>query len=59
MLGGLGVFNHLLVALVAGLGATVGEYSAYLLDHGGRRFVSKRYEHKMDLLCSFLCGMGG
>jgi membrane protein DedA with SNARE-associated domain len=49
-LGGSGFFSPFWIAVAAGLGATVGEYSAYLVGFGGRKLISEKYKKKMDLL---------
>jgi membrane protein YqaA with SNARE-associated domain len=49
-LGGLGIFEPLFIAIAAGLGAAIGEFSGYLLGVGGRKVISERYKKKMDLL---------
>jgi membrane protein DedA with SNARE-associated domain len=54
-LGGLSVngawiFEPLLIAVAAGLGSAIGEFSGYLLGVGGRKVISKRYKKKMDFL---------
>lgn len=49
-LGGSGLFDPFWIAVAAGLGATVGEYSAYLVGFGGRKLISEKYKKKMDLL---------
>ena len=49
-LGGLDIFDPFFIAVAAGLGSTVGEFSGYLLGYGGRRFIGDRYRKKMDTL---------
>jgi len=49
-LGGLDIFDPFLIAVAAGLGSVVGEFSGYLLGYGGRRFIGDRYRKKMDTL---------
>lgn len=54
-LGGLTVngawaFEPLLIAMAAGLGSAVGEFSGYLLGIGGRKVISEKYKRKMDFL---------
>lgn len=49
-LGGLEIFDPLLIAIAAGLGSVVGEFSGYLLGYGGRKFIGEKYRLKMDLL---------
>lgn len=48
-LGGQG-FNPLLIAVTAGLGSAIGEFSGYLLGWGGRKAISEKYKKKMDFL---------
>jgi len=43
-------FNPLLIAVFAGLGAAVGEFSGYLIGLGGRKVIGERYKRKMDIL---------
>ncbi len=40
--------NPLLLGLVAGSGATVGELIAYLLGYGGRRVINKKYNSRLE-----------
>ncbi len=49
-LGGLGVFEPVWIAVAAGIGSAVGEFSGYLLGFGGRKAISERYKKKMDVL---------
>ncbi|MEM2972093.1 MAG: VTT domain-containing protein [Candidatus Bathyarchaeia archaeon] len=44
------VFEPLWIAVAAGLGSAVGEFSGYLLGVGGRRIISEKYRRKMDFL---------
>jgi membrane protein YqaA with SNARE-associated domain len=39
-----------LIAVAAGLGSAVGEFSGYLLGWGGRKVISERYRRKMEFL---------
>lgn len=48
-LGGQG-FNPLLIAVAAGIGSSIGEFSGYLLGFGGGKAISERYKKKMDFL---------
>lgn len=48
--GGIYVFDPIWIALAAGLGSAVGEFSAYLIGLGGRKAIGDRYRKKMDLL---------
>ena len=43
-------FEPLWIAVAAGLGSAVGEFSGYLLGFGGRKAISERYKKKVDLL---------
>ena len=49
-LGGLQTFDPLFIALAAGTGAAVGEFSGYLIGFGGRRVIGEKYKKKMDFL---------
>jgi len=44
------VFEPLLIAVVAGIGSAIGEFSGYLLGFGGRKAISGKYRKKMDFL---------
>jgi membrane protein YqaA with SNARE-associated domain len=50
ILGGLQIFNPLLIAVAAGLGSAIGEFSGYLIGVGGRKVISDKYKKKMDFL---------
>jgi len=39
-----------LIAVAAGAGSAVGEFSGYLLGWGGRKVISERYRRKMEFL---------
>ena len=43
-------FEPLYIAVVAGIGSAVGEFSGYLLGLGGRKVISGRYKEKMEFL---------
>lgn len=43
-------FEPILIALAAGTGAAIGEFSGYLLGMGGRTIISEKYKKKMDVL---------
>ena len=43
-------FDPFLIGVFAGLGATVGEFSGYLIGLGGRRVIGEKYKRKMDVL---------
>jgi membrane protein YqaA with SNARE-associated domain len=49
-LGGLQTFDPLWIAVAAGVGSTVGEFSGYLIGFGGRKVISEKYKKKMDFL---------
>jgi membrane protein YqaA with SNARE-associated domain len=38
------------IAVAAGLGSTIGEFSGYLLGFGGRKVIGEKYKKKMDVL---------
>jgi membrane protein YqaA with SNARE-associated domain len=50
ILGGLQTFDPLLIAVAAGVGSTIGEFSGYLLGAGGRKVISNKYKKKMNFL---------
>jgi membrane protein YqaA with SNARE-associated domain len=50
ILGGLPSFDPLLIAVAAGLGSAIGEFSGYLLGMGGRKVIGDRYKKKMEFL---------
>jgi membrane protein YqaA with SNARE-associated domain len=41
-------FNPLLIGIVAGIGAGVGQYAHYYIGEGGRYIIPKRYVEKID-----------
>jgi len=45
-----GTFEPFWIALAAGTGSAIGEFSGYLLGFGGRKVISERYKKKMDFL---------
>jgi membrane protein YqaA with SNARE-associated domain len=49
-LGGVPSFDPLLIAVAAGIGSSIGEFSGYFLGVGGRKIISERYKKKMDVL---------
>jgi len=49
-LGGLQTFDPLWIAVAAGAGAAIGEFSGYLIGFGGRRIIGEKYKKKMDFL---------
>jgi membrane protein YqaA with SNARE-associated domain len=50
ILGGLQTFDPLLIAVAAGFGSAIGEFSGYLLGVGGRKVISDKYKKKMDFI---------
>ncbi len=48
--GGTWVFEPVWIAVAAGIGSAVGEFSGYLIGVGGGKAISGRYKKKMDLL---------
>jgi membrane protein YqaA with SNARE-associated domain len=44
------VFEPLWIAVAAGAGSAIGEFSGYLLGVGGRKVISDRYKKKMDFI---------
>jgi membrane protein DedA with SNARE-associated domain len=44
------VFEPLLIAAAAGVGAAIGEFSGYLIGFGGRKVIGEKYKRKMDIL---------
>jgi membrane protein DedA with SNARE-associated domain len=49
-IGGNWAFDPLLIAVFAGAGAAIGEFSGYLIGVGGRKVIGDRYKRKMDVL---------
>lgn len=49
-LGGVSSLDPILIALVAGLGSAIGEFSGYLLGLGGRKAIGEKYKKKMTVL---------
>ena len=49
-IGGAWVFEPLWIAVAAGLGSSIGEFSGYMLGLGGRRAIIGRYKKKMEFL---------
>jgi membrane protein YqaA with SNARE-associated domain len=43
-------FEPVWIAVAAGLGSAIGEFSGYLLGFGGRKAISEKYKKKMDFL---------
>jgi membrane protein YqaA with SNARE-associated domain len=50
ILGGHPSFDPLWIAVAAGAGAAIGEFSGYLIGVGGRKVISDKYKKKMDFL---------
>ncbi len=50
IISGSSAFEPLWIAVAAGLGAVLGEFSGYLIGLGGRRVISEKYKKKMDIL---------
>jgi membrane protein YqaA with SNARE-associated domain len=50
ILGGLQTFDPLLIAIAAGVGSAIGEFSGYLIGVGGRKVISDKYKKKVDFL---------
>jgi membrane protein YqaA with SNARE-associated domain len=44
------VFDPLWIAVAAGAGAAIGEFSGYLLGVGGRKVIGDRYKKRMDFI---------
>ena len=43
-------FEPIWIAVAAGLGSALGEFSGYLLGVGGRKFIGGKYKKKMEFL---------
>jgi membrane protein YqaA with SNARE-associated domain len=50
ILGSYSNFDPLWIAVAAGAGAAIGEFSGYLIGFGGRRIIGEKYKKKMDFL---------
>jgi membrane protein YqaA with SNARE-associated domain len=50
ILGASSSFDPLLIAVAAGLGSAIGEFSGYLLGVGGRKAIGNRYKKRMDFI---------
>lgn len=48
--GGSYVFEPVWIAVAAGFGSTIGEFSGYLLGFGGRRKITGKYKKNVDFL---------
>ena len=44
------VFEPMWIAVAAGIGSAVGEFSGYSLGFGGRRVIGEKYKKKMEFL---------
>jgi membrane protein YqaA with SNARE-associated domain len=44
------LFDPLWIAVAAGIGSAIGEFSGYLLGVGGRKVISDKYKKKMDFI---------
>jgi membrane protein DedA with SNARE-associated domain len=44
------IFEPLWIAVAAGSGAAIGEFSGYLIGMGGRKVIRDKYKKKMDFL---------
>jgi len=44
------VFEPVWIAVAAGIGSAMGEFSGYLIGFGGRRVISEKYKKKMEFL---------
>jgi membrane protein YqaA with SNARE-associated domain len=49
-MGGLPGFEPIWIAVAAGLGSAIGEFSGYLIGVGGRKAIGQKYRKKMDFL---------
>lgn len=45
-----GTFEPLWIAIAAGIGSAVGEFSGYLIGFGGSKVISEKYKKKMEFL---------
>jgi membrane protein YqaA with SNARE-associated domain len=50
ILGGLSSFDPLWIAVAAGLGSAIGEFSGYLLGVGGRKVIGNKYKKRMEFI---------
>jgi membrane protein DedA with SNARE-associated domain len=58
ILGGLAGFDPFLIAVAAGLGAAIGEFSGYLVGMGGRKVIGDKYKKRMDFLTKLFKKLG-
>lgn len=56
--GGTWTFEPLWIALAAGIGSAVGEFSGYLLGFSSRKVISEKYKKKMDFLVKVFSKFG-
>jgi membrane protein YqaA with SNARE-associated domain len=47
-------YDPLWIAVAAGFGSTIGEFSGYVLGFGGRKVISEKYKKKIDVLTKLL-----
>jgi membrane protein YqaA with SNARE-associated domain len=57
-LGATQTFDPLWIAVAAGIGSTIGEFSGYLLGFGGRKIIGDKYKKKMDFLAKLFKKFG-
>jgi membrane protein YqaA with SNARE-associated domain len=50
ILGGLPSFDPLWIAVAAGIGSAIGEFSGYLLGVGGRKVIGNKYKKRMEFI---------
>lgn len=50
ILGSLQTFDPFFIAVAAGAGAAIGEFSGYLLGVGGRKVIGDKYKKKIDFI---------
>ncbi len=48
--GGEWAFDPLLIAVAAGIGSAIGEFSSYLIGLGGRKVIGEKHRKRMDVL---------
>jgi membrane protein YqaA with SNARE-associated domain len=58
ILGGFASFDPFLIAVAAGLGAAIGEFSGYLIGMGGRKVIGDKYKKRMDFLTKLFKKLG-
>jgi len=49
-LGGLEIFDPFWIAVAAGLGSAIGEFSGYLIGMGSRKVINEKYKKKIDFV---------